>query len=138
MVDFKHGLTRPVYYSIQRNLGLYSNYRVKSIGWHATTTATGSPTEIIVDTSKLHTSLCPRGYRGKRLTTSPSSGIENSGRCSASPACGSNLRSKFRMSGYSLILHETWQQLCESTGSVSEYLMDINIYSNMKETGRNI
>jgi len=43
-----------------------------------------------------------------------------------------------RMSGCSLILHETWQQLCEATGSVSEYLMDINIYSNMKETGRNI
>jgi len=43
-----------------------------------------------------------------------------------------------RMSGYSLILRETWQQLCEATGSVSEYLMDINIYSNMKETGRNI
>src|SRR5277367_6774477 len=95
MVDFKHGLTRPVYYSIYRNLGLYSNYRVKSIGWHATKTTTGSPTEIIVDTSKCHTSLCPRGYRDERLTTSPSSGIEDSGRCSASPACGSNLRSKF-------------------------------------------
>src|SRR5277367_2047855 len=96
MVDFKHGLTRPVYYSIQRNLGLYSNYRVKSIGWHATTTTIGSPTEIIVDTSKWHTSLCPRGYRGERLTTSPSSGIEDNGRCSASPAYRSNLRSKFK------------------------------------------
>jgi len=52
MVDFKHGLARPVYYSIQRNLGLYSNYRVKSIGWHATTTTTGSLTEIVADTSK--------------------------------------------------------------------------------------
>ena len=42
-----------------------------------------------------------------------------------------------RMSGGSLILHETWQQLCEATGAVSEYHMDINIYSNLKETGRN-
>ena len=52
MVDFKHGLARPVYDSIQRNLGLYSNYRVKSIGWHATATTIGSASEMDDDTSK--------------------------------------------------------------------------------------
>ena len=42
-----------------------------------------------------------------------------------------------RMSGCSLILHETWQPECVATVSMSEYHMNINIYSNLKETGRN-